>query len=54
MIVKPHLDGYLIADPETGIEYRISRLRRERSGDLIGELSVSSGLIGANDRRRGS
>lgn len=49
MIVKPHLDGYLIADPETGFEYRISRLRRERSGDLIGELSVSSGLIGAND-----
>jgi hypothetical protein len=32
-----------------GIEYRVGNLRRERSGDLIGELSVSSGILGAND-----
>jgi hypothetical protein len=49
VIIKPHLDGYLIADPTHGIEYRVGNLRRERSGDLIGELSVSSGLLGAHD-----
>ena len=49
MIVKPHLDGYWIADPDTGVEYHISQLRRDRSGDLMGLLSVSSGLLGAND-----
>jgi hypothetical protein len=49
MIFKAHLDCYTIADPLHGIEYRVSNLRRERSGELVGELSVSSGLIGAND-----
>jgi hypothetical protein len=49
VILKPYLDGYLVADPLHGIEYRISNLRRGRDGDLVGDLSVSSGLIGAND-----
>lgn len=48
MIFKAHLDCYLVADPAHGMEYRVSNLRRERSGDLVGDLSVSTSLLGAH------
>lgn len=38
-------DGYLLEVPSLGSELRVERLRRER-GELIGELTVASGLPG--------
>ena len=40
-------DTYVITDADHGIEYHVSALRRERSGELIGELRVCCGIIGA-------
>ena len=37
---------YVITDAELGIEFHVDRLRRER-GELIGELTVSCGILGA-------
>jgi hypothetical protein len=37
-------EGYHAAHAETGIEFRIERLRRERH-ELVGELSVSAGTL---------
>ena len=48
MIFKVELDGYRITDAAHGIEYRVTNLRRERQGELIGDLSVSTGLLGAD------
>jgi hypothetical protein len=40
-------DGhYWLADPDHSVEFDVDRLRRDR-GELIGELTVSCGLIGA-------
>src|SRR5262245_5483364 len=40
-------DGlYQLAYPDTGIEFTVDRLRRERH-ELIGELSVACGMVGA-------
>ena len=47
MIFKSHGDTYVIAEPTTGIEYYVSNLRRERSGDLLGDLRVCCGILGA-------
>ena len=41
-------DGrYAITDAELGIEFHVDRLRRERGGDLVGELTVACGILGA-------
>ena len=46
MIFKTLEDGcYLATDAEYGIEFRIDHLRRDR-GALVGELSVSCGMLG--------
>ncbi len=44
------LDGvYAIADAEHGIEYRISGVRRDLFAGLVGELSVSAGILGTRN-----
>jgi hypothetical protein len=44
---KAHADSYVITDASNGIEYHVAGLHRERSGELIGELRVACGIIGA-------
>lgn len=46
VIFKAAGDRYSLADTERGIELQLDRLRRERH-ELIGELSVSCGIVGA-------
>jgi hypothetical protein len=47
MIFQVLAEGhYRLADAAHGIEYDVDRLRRDR-GELIGELAVSCGLVGA-------
>jgi hypothetical protein len=38
---------YVFTDADHGIEFHVDRLRRERGGELIGELSVACGMVGA-------
>jgi hypothetical protein len=38
---------YVFTDADNGIEFHVDRLRRERGGELIGELSVACGILGA-------
>ena len=38
---------YVFTDADHGIEFHVDRLRRERGGELIGELSVACGILGA-------
>jgi hypothetical protein len=47
VIFKPCGDVYAITEPGTSIEYYVSHLRRERSGDLVGELRVCCGIVGS-------
>ena len=47
-VIFRHVDGaYWFADAEHGIEFRIERLHRDSRQELIGELSVSTGLLSA-------
>jgi hypothetical protein len=40
-------DGrYSVADAECGVEFRIDRVRRDRFAGLVGEMSVSAGILG--------
>lgn len=48
MIFKARGDTYVITDAEHGIEFHVDRLRRDRyAGDLVGELRVYCGILGA-------
>lgn len=47
MIFKAQADSYVITDADKGIEYHVAALHRERSGELIGELRVACGIVGA-------
>ena len=48
MIFRVVSDGaYRLTEPELGIELLADRLRRERNGDLLGELTAACGLQGA-------
>jgi hypothetical protein len=41
-------DGrYIFTDADHGLEFHVDRLRRERGGELVGELSVACGILGA-------
>jgi hypothetical protein len=47
VIFKTLEDGrYFAADPEHGIEFNVDRLRRDRYHGLVGEMSVSCGMLG--------
>ncbi len=47
MIFRALEDGrYSIADAELGIEFRVTGLRRDRFHGLVGELTVSCGMLG--------
>lgn len=37
---------YRLADAEHGIEFDVDRLRRDRNGELVGELAVACGMLG--------
>src|SRR5258706_10748476 len=43
----PGGDGYLMEIRSLATEFRIERLRRERSGELMGELALLSSLPGS-------
>ena len=46
--LRAHGDTYVITDTDHGIEFHVDRLRRDRhAGDLVGELSVYCGILGA-------
>lgn len=48
MIFRAHGDTYVITDTDHGIEFQVDRLRRDRhAGDLVGELTVYCGILGA-------
>ena len=48
MIFKPiGSRHYRLADAASGVEFDVDRLRRDRNGDLVGELAVSCSLLGA-------
>jgi len=38
---------FVFTEVDLGIEFHVDRLRRERSGDLVGELTVACGILGA-------
>lgn len=40
-------DGFRLVEPGLGVEFELTRLRRSRDGDLIGELAVACGILGA-------
>src|SRR5262245_21063405 len=40
-------DGFRLVEPALGVEFELTRLRRDRYGDLVGELAVSCGILGA-------
>jgi hypothetical protein len=46
VIFKANADGYTMINAERGIEFSVTRLRRDRGHDLVGELACSCGMLG--------
>jgi len=48
MIFRTADDGrYSVTDPEIGLEFQINGVHRDRFGDLVGEMAVACGILGA-------
>lgn len=54
MIFRTLEDGaFSFADAEHGLEFRVDRLRRTAQHELVGEMSVSTGILGARTTESG-